>query len=150
VRGGAGTDTITYAGAGPISIDLSHIAGAGFYSGFENVSVTGTGAVTIIASAGGSTIATGSGIDVLTTGIGIDNFDTGAGNDTINITSTTYAGDTLNGGADSDTLSITGGGIVNISTGVTVTNFENVLIADNLATTFTANNLNLAIYHRRW
>jgi Ca2+-binding RTX toxin-like protein len=145
VRGGAGTDTITYAGAGPISIDLSHIAGAGFYSGFENVSVTGTGAVTIIASAGGSTIATGSGIDVLTTGVGIDNFDTGAGNDTINITSTTYASDTLNGGADTDTLSISGGGIVNISTGVTVTNFENVLIADNLATTFTANNLNLAI-----
>jgi Ca2+-binding RTX toxin-like protein len=144
VHGGDGTDTITYTGGGSITIDLSATTGPGNYSGFENVTVTGTGSASIIASDGGSTIATGSGIDELTTGIGIDNFNTGAGDDTINITSLTYSGDTLDGGDDTDTLSITGGDSVDISTGVTVTNFEDVLI-DNTATTFKANNLNLAI-----
>ena len=143
VRGGAGTDTITYGGAGSVTIDLSATANPGNYSGFENVTVTGTGSASIIASTGGSTIATGDGIDVLTTGVGIDNFNTGAGNDTINITSLTYQNDTLNGGNDTDTLAITGGDTVNMTL-ANITNFENVSI-DGTATTFTANNLNLGI-----
>jgi len=143
VRGGSGTDTITYSGAGPISINLAATAGATKYSGFENVSVTGTGDVTIIAASGGSSITTADGADILTTGVGVDNFDTGAGNDTVNITSTTYVGDTLEGGADTDTLAITGGGTVNMNL-ATISGFESVTI-NNTATTFIANNDNLAI-----
>ena len=68
-----------------------------------------------------------------------DSINTGAGNDTINITSTTYASDTLNGGADSDTLAITGGGTVNMNS-ATISGFENVSINNGAvsANVFTA------------
>jgi hypothetical protein len=86
------------------------------------------------------------GNDNITVGVGTDNINTGAGDDTVNILSTTYAGDTLNGGANTgtgDTLAITGGGTMNISTGVS--GFEKVTIDNAAGNVFTANNETLAI-----
>jgi len=92
-------------------------------------------------------------VEVLTRTFDIEperiHLDARLGDDVVRITSTTYTGDTLAGGGQTtaDTLAVTGGGTVNLSTGVTVSGFENVTIDNSAvsANVFTAHNAALAI-----
>jgi hypothetical protein len=152
-------DTLNLTTTGPMTFDLSlgglnnqvTAGGAGSsWRNFENLSAGGsTHALTVTADSVGSAITTGSGNDSVTTGVNsvrADNISTGTGDDTVNITSTTYIGDTLDGGGNTgagDTLAITGGNTVNMNL-ATISNFEKVSI-NNTATTFIANNDALAI-----
>ncbi len=80
VAGGAGIDTITYAGAGDASINLK----LGAYSGFENLDAQlATGNLAALASAGGSNLSSGAGDDFLTGDAGNDILSGGAGTDAL-------------------------------------------------------------------
>ena len=80
------------------------------------------------------TIIGGNAGDTISGGTGIDTLSGGTGNDSFAITSSTVAsGESYDGGADTDTFRIDGGGTVNL-TGVTFSNMENAVITNAAGT----------------
>ncbi len=160
INGGTASDTLFITGGGTVNI-LTGVTVTGienvnidntatsFTANNENLAITaGDGGNTIVLGTGTQSVAgTMGGADSVTVGSGSNNVATGAGDDTINVTATTYSGDTLDGGSGGETLgdllAITGGGTVNMTL-ATISNIERVSI-DNTATVFVANNDNLAI-----
>ena len=149
---GAGTDRISYAGTAAavgVSVNLSTSSATGFTSltNVENVtggsgsdSIVGTdtnndlnggangGSDTIGGLGGNDTLTGGAGNDVLTGGTGNDSITGGAGDDVINYTFGDGNDPTIDGGADNDTLNITGSAANNTLTvaynGIALTNFN--------------------------
>jgi Ca2+-binding RTX toxin-like protein len=100
-------------------------------------------ALTAIGGAGNDTIKGGAGADVITTGAGNDTVSGNAGNDTFILGVSLTAADAIDGGADSDTLSLNG----NYSAGVTfaattLTNVETITVAAGNSYKFTLNDAN--------
>jgi Ca2+-binding RTX toxin-like protein len=114
ITGGSAADTIT-ATAGDNTIDGN--------DGNDTIT-TGAGADTITGGTGNETVTTGGGADVITTDAGNDSVDAGAGNDRITAAGNLTTADTLDGGADTDTLvisaAVTAGSALNLS------NFETI------------------------
>jgi Ca2+-binding RTX toxin-like protein len=100
-------------------------------------------ALTAIGGAGNDTIKGGAGADVVTTGAGNDTVSGNAGNDTFILGASLTAADAIDGGADSDTLSVNG----NYSAGITFTattlqNVETITVAAGNSYKFTLNDAN--------
>lgn len=123
ISGAGGTSLYT----GYFNLTLGAQANAAFASGVE-VNVLLASELTLSASAAtmditvngddrGDTITTGDGDDVITGGHGADTLVGGAGNDTfmINATQDIVAGESIAGGADSDTLRIATSDAVDLS-----------------------------------
>src|SRR5579885_1862810 len=117
---GAGTDTVDFTGTTQaLTVDLSAGTATGFNS-FNNVeNVTGgsnddalTGDTqdnVLVGAAGNDTIDGGDGNDTLTGGTGLDTLTGGNGNDTFVVAAgDVVSGETYNGGANTDTLELTG------------------------------------------
>lgn len=121
IDGGAGNDSLTGGAAADV------IAG-------------GTGNDTIGGAAGNDSITGGDGNDSITSGTGNDTIDAGAGNDTIIYGADLATGDSINGGADTDTLSVTSAGTLATLAGYSlsavttlndrISNVERVLVTD--------------------
>ncbi len=106
ISGGDGNDTIS-TGNGNDSIQ----AGTG-----NDSILTGAGNDTVIGGAGDDTIKTGGGNDSIVTGNGNDSIDAGAGKDKITVVTQGAVGNseiTINGGAGSDTLDLSGATVAN-------------------------------------
>lgn len=164
IDGGAGLDTLVLTGLAALTIDLSNttsqITGSAVVTNFENITATNyTGDLTITGSDATNTLRGGSGLntitggnsnDSITGGANADTLSGGDGNDTIigglgadriyggagNDSITYDAADTIiDGGADIDTLAITGSlaltidlsnSVNQIAGSAVVTNFENI------------------------
>jgi serralysin len=129
LNGGAGTDTADYAFAGAVDVNLATGVGGGdaagdTYNSIENVNgsgnndtITGDGSDnvlngnagndTLIGGGGSDTLNGGDGSDTLNGGSGFDTISGGAGNDTIQHTGGDFGGN-VDGGADIDTLDLSG------------------------------------------
>ncbi|MDF1795718.1 MAG: hypothetical protein P1U63_04180, partial [Coxiellaceae bacterium] len=142
IVGGAAADTIS-GGAGADT--LTGDAGDDIITGGDGADVLtgGDGADTLTGDAGADTITGGAGEDIITGGAGIDTLQGNAGDDTF-IYDTTAVDLSVDGGADTDTLSV-----ASSATGVTI---DLTAIADNVYTNIEAidltgsggNNLTLA------
>lgn len=127
ISGGAGVDTLSYSvSAAAVTVDM----GAGIYSGFNTLigiervigggsgdTITGDNLANALFGQGGDDIVNGGGgIDQVSGGDGADTLSGGAGNDSIFgdagndtiIWGVADGRDTVNGGADFDTFSVTG------------------------------------------
>ena len=95
-----GTVTIIADGTGDHQITLGQ--------GNDTYTSTSTAGEDVIATAGNNTISTGDGDDVITLGTGNDTVTAGDDNDSFRTTSANFtAADSLNGGADSDSIVLT-------------------------------------------
>jgi Ca2+-binding RTX toxin-like protein len=132
IDGNAGTDTIRFtsttanetltlnAGVTVETIEISDAAGdntgttalnveARNMAASEDVTLIGNdGSNSLIGNDGGNTITGGAGADTIDGGAGADTIDGGAGNDQIAMLVSAGNIDTANGGADTDTLILTG------------------------------------------
>jgi Ca2+-binding RTX toxin-like protein len=97
---------------------------------------------TIDARSGNDTVDAGSGDDQITGGIGADVLRGEAGIDVFNVSGGDLSEDTINGGADIDTVRLTGN--VSLSGGLTLTEVEQLNL--NGFTLSTAGSLNLSAY----
>lgn len=152
---------------GPVNIDMSAFTGSGTLSdgrggtdtvsNFEWLGLLGTesddilrGSLTLknqLTGLGGNDIIIGGalddridgseGNDTLTGGGGINEIIGGAGNDQINVTSAD-SGSTIDGGEDTDTLSVTG----NFAVGGTLTGIEAIVLNGGAGLTLTADQFN--------
>ncbi|WP_342710725.1 VCBS domain-containing protein [Bradyrhizobium sp. B124] len=136
LTGGSGTDTLAISGNSG-TFDLNSLA---TFTGFENVTLSGTGDSLTLKNGQNQTINAGSG-NTITLGTGNDTVSFTSGTNTVNATSATLnAGDSLTGGSGTDTLALGGGGTINLNTTPGVfTGFENVT-TDNTVTTLTLKN----------
>ncbi len=116
IVGGSGNDTIVMSGVGAIastkidsSVEFLQLASGTNTISLANISVLGT-----------------SGIDSIIGGASVNNtINAGAGNDIVEFSLANFAAsDTIDGGADSDTLKITGSGTLNGALFQNVSNFE--------------------------
>ena len=143
IDGGAGSDTLNVAGD-ESDIDFMNV------SSVENVTVTTTGGTLTLSAyaqqAGVSTITVSAGamtlnaagmtnnLTVKTAGTNNENITTGTGDDTIvftGATSTLAAGDVINGGAGTDTISLNNQGALTATANLAnVTNVEKFVVAD--------------------
>jgi Ca2+-binding RTX toxin-like protein len=101
-------------------------------------SAESSAALTVIGGAGADVIKGGAGADVITTGAGNDTVSGNAGNDSFILAANFTAADKIDGGADADTLSLSGNyaaGIVFNAT--TLTNVETITVADGNSYKFT-------------
>jgi serralysin len=131
---GAGTDWLIYAAASAaVIVNLSTGSASGFASiagverviggngddtltgdGLDNRLEGGIGIDTLSGAGGIDAIFGGDGADIIAGGLGNDSLQGNAGDDTFNW-SFTDGRDTFNGGADSDTLNMTGAGVNEIA-----------------------------------
>jgi Ca2+-binding RTX toxin-like protein len=140
---GADVDTLVYTATGTVNVNLTAGTASGFtsISNIENVttgngndSVTGNAlANTLIGGGGNDTLNGGGGNDILVGGIGTDTVNGDAGNDIIQYAFGDGTG-TTNGGADTDTLAITGAAAndalaVTLNAASTITNFTGGAVA---------------------
>lgn len=145
--GSAGTDVVIMTAAQYTSF-INTLSNANL-TGIETFSAAGsatavtinlgsqTEAFTIIGGNAGDTITGGSAGDTITAGTGADTVNGGAGNDTFVIVASDLAsGESIDGGGDTDTVRIDGGGTVDLSL-ATLTNVENVTLTDTTGTNIT-------------
>jgi len=113
ITGSANGDTIT-GSATATTIDGG--AGADSLTGgaAADVITGGTGNDTIGGAAGNDSIGGGDGDDSITSGAGNDTVDAGGGNDTIIYAGDLATGDSIDGGADTDTLSVTNASVTTL------------------------------------
>jgi Ca2+-binding RTX toxin-like protein len=109
VKGGPGTDTVSYAGShAPVSVDLARGPGTGTgtlgLASVENAT-GGNGNDHIAGSSVANVLTGGAGSDVLTGRTGSDKLLGGRGNDTLNAHDGVHGNDTANGGPGTDTCS---------------------------------------------
>ena len=123
ITGGGGTDTIV---GGSAADSLTGGAGAdNITSNNGNDTITSAGGNdTIAGGTGNETITTGEGADQITTDAGNDNVNAGAGDDTVIVAGNLTSQDTLNGGDDTDTLSLSG--VATAAEASQTSNFENL------------------------
>ena len=121
INGGAGADTVTG----------SSLADDIYGNGGDDYLVGGDGADVLNGGADNDTLIGGAGADNLTGGLGFDSVDGGAGNDVIGITAAhIVVGETYDGGADFDTVRISGAGATDLS-GVNLLNVERLYSESN-------------------
>jgi len=114
-------DTIAYIRANHLT--LSKESGR---TGGHDVIDGGTGDDIIYGQEGNDTITGGDGNDIIAGGTGVDTMSGGAGNDTFRLANGEFAaGETINGGADTDTIVLTDATVVDFTAG-TVTGIETV------------------------
>jgi len=122
VDGGAGNDTVTGGAA-------------------ADTLLGGAGQDTLDGAAGNDSLLGGDGNDNITAGTGNDYVDGGAGNDTVVIGANLASGDTLIGGADTDTLSIVGSSTAPTAAAAAgVSGFETLLITGTAQSDVTMSN----------
>ena len=147
----AGTDTVqsslNYTLAANLeNLELTGAALTGTGNTLNNI-ITGTsGNNTLTGLAGNDTLNGGDGNDILNGGLGVDHIQGGAGNDLILLGSTLEfaIGETIDGGADTDTLRYTGAAAGTVTLTDLVSNIEQVQIANaaGLTTGVAAINVN--------
>jgi len=133
----AGTDTVQSSlnytlGANVENLELTGMAVTGMGNALAN-SLTGNSGNNILTGlAGNDTLNGGDGNDILNGGVGSDNIQAGANNDLILLGSTLEfaVGETIDGGADTDTLRYTGAAAGTLTLTNLVSNIEQVQIAN--------------------
>ena len=123
IDGGAGDDTLT---GGSAADSITATAGDNAIDGNDgnDTITTGAGADTITGGTGNETVTTGAGADVITTDAGNDSVNAGDGNDRITAAGNLTTADTLDGGADTDTLVL--GAVVTAGSAVNLSSFETI------------------------
>lgn len=108
--------TLTGTDAASVSLVAGDLAASGYVTGALSVTAT-TGANTIVTGAGADTVLAGAAADTITGGAGVDNLSGEAGADLFIIASATDGGvaEAYDGGADTDTLRVTGTTALNLS-----------------------------------
>ncbi|MBK8458136.1 MAG: calcium-binding protein [Phyllobacteriaceae bacterium] len=144
ITGGSGDDTYTVARAWT----LTELSGGGhdtvnssvtFSLGaeFEDLVLTGASAIDGAGNGLANAIAGNSAANILTGGGGADMLSGGGGNDRFRASGADLvSGEGIDGGADFDTLEITGGGAVSLA-GITLTGIEAIELANAGGTTLT-------------
>ncbi len=149
----AGTDTVRSAlnytlGANVENLELIGTAVIGTGNALANSLTGNDGNNTLTGLAGNDELNGGDGNDILNGGVGSDNIQGGAGNDLILLGSTLEfaVGETIDGGADTDTLRYTGAAAGTLTLTNLVSNIEQVQIANaaGLTTGVAAINVNAA------
>jgi len=101
--------------------------------GNDTYTSTSSGVDTVVATAGNNTISTGAGADDITGGTGNDNITAGAGDDVITIATANFTlADTINGGADTDSILLSDDATVVDADFTLVTNTETLTAAANI------------------
>ncbi|WP_420965872.1 VCBS domain-containing protein [Bradyrhizobium sp. B120] len=129
LTGGTGTDTLVISGNSG-TFDLNGLA---TFSGFENVTLSGTGDSLTLKNGQNLTVNAGSG-NTITLGTGNDTVSFTSGTNTVNATigtgATLNSGDRLTGGTGTDTLAISGNsGTFDLNGLTTFSGFENVTLS---------------------
>lgn len=128
VTGSAGTNTLRITGSAA-TLDLSGWTFANWAATDRVTILAGTGNHTIIGSIKADIITGNTGIDRITGGLGADMLSGGAGNDIfIYAKADTASADTVDGGADTDSLQVSGVGTFDLRF-FTITNVENLIFA---------------------
>src|SRR5262249_46346613 len=115
IAGGSGTDTITAQGFA--------------FSADQRNAIFATSSIERIVDSSGTYTAPPQNPSVFTLTTGLDTVTGTAGDDTVNATAATLnTGDSLSGGAGSDTLALWGSGTFWVATLATFTGFENITL----------------------
>lgn len=136
----AGGDIATAIANGDLAAAVAAITPTAQSINGNSSSTTTTTTTTSSGGGGGGGAASNSDTLTLTATDG-DTLSGGTGDDYFNATAATFqANDSIDGGADSDTLYITGGGSLNLNTAAQFDNMEKVTVTDTNGTTITLDN----------
>jgi VCBS repeat-containing protein len=133
--------TDALAGDDDVILSETQNIGIAFDGNAGNDTITGSSHADLIyGGTDADSIMGGAGNDTISGGVGADRLYGDAGNDTLYFSFVDYAaGEVIDGGADTDTLQIDGGGAVSL-VGVTVTSVEDIQLTDTTGTTLTVQN----------
>jgi Ca2+-binding RTX toxin-like protein len=139
VSAASAANTVTLTG---VTVGVSVLA-----SGSGDTITVGSGADTITGGAGADSITGGDGADSITTGAGQDTVSSGVGNDTIIGGANVTDADLIVGGADTDTLTLSGDYTAGsaLSTASTISEVENITVATGHVTSGTARSYSIAV-----